>query len=508
MSAGVDPQDCCPRCGTPYLGLLKAGEPPSNRYCDVCKLTAAQAVELAQQDKAAHQQGEEELALEPLAGEEKPQSGSRPPRLAPPRHDSRQPTLWNRARWLSPRHGADAAKALAVRMAVLSALVIAGFFAYQVGWPYVKRTVAAALSSPPAKVKGQTAATHAARRVKSEPGPKRESQGPRTPDEATAPPSSVAAPVVESRDVVGLATTKAPATAPTETQDKPSDAPKTEPSAKPAAAPAKKTDDVVDDEDLEAKRTAGRAAKPEAVKGKATQKKDEPADAASVLGLGKKGVDQAAPAKAPTPVIAAGTEPAIVPFDAQKMDSGKDKSFTMMLANVLPGWHCKDVNNTNSSVGAKHRGRDGVLVLSPINDVLPVKLMAAIDVPLKSKVKLLFEVSSKDAGHEWLLSATVANAPIYQKVPIRTQDPLVWREVPLDLSECSGKRVEVVLETAMRPKTPANAYKEQTAYLRNIRLDWPGKPQGPQKPAEEPKAQPPAEEKKPQPPVEEPKTQP
>jgi hypothetical protein len=195
------------------------------------------------------------------------------------------------------------------------------------------------------------------------------------------------------------------------------------------------------------------------------------------------------------------------------MDSGKDKSFTQKLANVLPGWHGKDIHdedtydakgkNTNGTkLGTTHRGRDGVLEINPINDVLPAKLIATIEVPQKSQAALVFEVSSKDAVHEWLLSASIANLPLLQKVPIKTRPPQEWLEVPLNLAIWSGKRVEVVLEIAMRPKTLSQVYKEQVGYLRNIRLEWPGKPQAakPQTPVLEPKPQQPAEgTKEPQP---------
>ena len=400
-----------------------------------------------------------------------------------------------------------------MRVGSVLALLIAGILAYQIGWPYVKEKFRLALNTPAPKAapaQGESAAASASPSQKNEPRPRSYySQKPRTTQRSSAAPAAAVTPAPAKNSLAGTAAGPAPGKTPAETHEKVPDAPQPEPSAKPAVgrapnlsdgqddrptvAPAKTTDNVVDDEDLEAKKVARPPQSPATVGEKAAAKKDETADAAAVLGLRKKEPDTTDPSKAPAPAVVSDGDPAIVPFDAQKMDSGHDKSFSLVLANALPGWHSKDVNEKNSSVGITHRGRDGVLAINPINEILPAKLIASVDIPPKSKAKLLFEVSSKDGSHEWLLSVRIANAPILQKVPIRTQDPVVWQPVPLDLSMCAGKRVEIVIEIAMNlkpnPKTPQKTYTEQVAYLRNMHLDWPGKPQTPQKQAEEPKAQ-------------------
>ncbi|MGD0089975.1 MAG: hypothetical protein ABSE73_08650 [Planctomycetota bacterium] len=380
------------------------------------------------------------------------------------------------------------------------------------------------------KATGETAGSQTAS-SKKEARPKRLSERPPAQKKPPATPTGAAptAPAAETKDVdvVGLGPAKAPAA---ETQNKTPDAvpaaPESTPPAKAAAAPAKKAEELVDDVDdgaavapRKTKPAAGKekAAKPEpAGEAAATAGKDEPVDAASVLGLKKKEAVKAAPAKAPEPAAVLAAEPSFLPFDVDKMDSGKDKNFATRLIKVLPGWHGKNINDddtpdaqgksTNATkVGTTHRGRDGVLEINPINDTLAARLIATIEVPQKSKAKLLFEIASKDAAHEWLLSASVANTPIVQKFQVKTKKGLEWLEVPLDLSASSGKRVEVVLEVAMKPKTPSAAYKEQVGYFRNIRLEWPGKPAGAQAPGPAPKPPTPAVEPKPPPPAEEPK---
>ena len=151
----------------------------------------------------------------------------------------------------------------------------------------------------------------------------------------------------------------------------------------------------------------------------------------------------------------------------------------MQLNNVLPGWRCKDVNAANCAVGVPHRGRNDAVAVNPVNDVLPAKLIANFEIPAKLKTRLVFEISSKDGSHDWLLTARLSSVPMFQNITVKMKDPAAWQEVPLDMTAWAGKRVEITLEVAMRPKTKSDKYKEQLGYFRNVRLEWPGKSKTP-----------------------------
>jgi len=273
--------------------------------------------------------------------------------------------------------------------------------------------------------------------------------------------------------------------------------------AQPAPAPSepqKKTDVVdllnvtgprkaasarVDDDEPEAKTapktpaaTTDAAGTPATAPG-ATPEKKATADAADVLGLKKKDAQADDAGKPPAPLPVTATEPTIVPLDLNKLDGGMDRDFTMQLNSAFPGWRCKDVNATNCAVGLNHRGRPGAMAVNPVNDVLPAKLIANIEIPPKLRPRLLIEISSKDGSHDWLLTAKLASTAVFQSISVKMKDPNAWQEVPLDLSAWAGKRVEVILEVAMKPKTKSDKYKEQLGYFRNIRLDWPGKDKAP-----------------------------
>ncbi|MCY3023958.1 MAG: hypothetical protein NTW87_33685 [Planctomycetota bacterium] len=208
-----------------------------------------------------------------------------------------------------------------------------------------------------------------------------------------------------------------------------------------------------------------------------TEKKEE-ADAADALGLKKKDPKQgAAGAKAAGPAPVTATEPTILPVDLNAMSGGNDKAFTEQISRLLPGWRVKDINLANSAPNANHRGRAEAIGINPLNDVLSTKLSATMELPAKFKPRLVFEMASKDGGHEFFLAMKVWGAEVLPKSSVRTKDPLAWQEVAVDLSRWAGQRIEVVFEISIKTKTPQNKLKEQVAYFRNVRLDWPGKPQ-------------------------------
>ena len=78
----IEQKDRCPRCGTPFMSMLKAGE-PDTRYCYTCE-TATGSAAMASRLEAAADQGAQtdELELQGLEGAGA--SGEkRPGRMAP-----------------------------------------------------------------------------------------------------------------------------------------------------------------------------------------------------------------------------------------------------------------------------------------------------------------------------------------------------------------------------------------------------------------------------------------
>ncbi|HEY3319569.1 MAG TPA: hypothetical protein VGP72_03725 [Planctomycetota bacterium] len=199
--------------------------------------------------------------------------------------------------------------------------------------------------------------------------------------------------------------------------------------------------------------------------------KTKPVDALAVLKKDAKEEEKPATNVPPPPVL---TEPTIIPLDTAKMDPGSDRSFTEQIQGTLKNWRIKDAAKDNSSTSVTHRGKDGAICLNPPNDKLCAKLTATIEIPPKFKPKLKFEVSSKDAKHEWSLAVTVLQKPLVPRTPIRVPDEQGWIEVPVDLTPLAGKRVEVFIEVwTQQTKNPrALNMKEQLGYIRNIKLEW------------------------------------
>ena len=500
-----------------------------------------------------------------IPASQQPEQAAKAPQSAT---DATKPWVRFRTTSLSPGHGSDT-KNLVIGVIGLLVLAAVGILAYQMGKPTLEKSIEAAVKDlpthddinpappkkEPKKVYHPSKKTPAKAILPVPAGPPShlpeggvatglatdkagraaiQNQSPDTVTPAAIPPPVAVAPAPPAASPPPAPPAPSAAVAPAPPAASPPPAavapapPATNPLAVITMQERNKADDLVDDEDPGLKKIVPRKPKPAESKVQtanaepqvapvpipATAPDDEPPpDMKSVLGLKKKGKEPAtkmetpkAPEQAPAPVTVTATEPVVLPFDFEKLDGGQDKNYTSMLDSVLPGWHVKDINATNSSTSATLRKRDGVLAVSPINDVLPAQLKATIAVPPKCKACLAFEVASRDNAHEWLLSISLSNTPVYQKVSIRTRDPDAWQNVVVDLSAWAGKRVDVLMEIAMKPNTPAKVLREQVGYFRNIRLEWPGKKQAPPPKAEPP---PPAEEPKRPPPVEEPaRTQP
>jgi hypothetical protein len=209
-----------------------------------------------------------------------------------------------------------------------------------------------------------------------------------------------------------------------------------------------------------------------------------PADAMIGLGLKKAPVKEPEPdpfAKPKEIAAATSAEPIIAPVDFAKMDQTKEVGFSRGLN--MPGWRVRDVNVDNSKTIGEHRGRKDVLVLNPLNDQLPSKLIATIEIPkdyAQRRPVLRFEVSGKDGTHDWVLGVKALNIDIMQKQVIKTKD-INWIDTGVELAGLAGKRFEVSIECSMIPRTKQPKFAEQLCYIRNVRLEWNGKQPTPAK---------------------------
>lgn len=491
--AGAPPAVPVTQASTGMPGSQPGVPPTQGPSAGLASATAAPAA-------AAPTVGQTFLSAPPAAEPAQPVAA---PNAAPPA------AAWER--WRPPPKSAvsrtfDSAKALAGWAALIGILVLGGVVAYKVFWPWVADRYSE-VSKPTAQRAAvdnsdRTGATEssgerAAARAQSRKArkPKQETAEPAAAPAQTADGTRQSRPQEAAPAPVQAAAKEA---APTE----PAPAPAAKDAPRPAAEPAKKTESLADllgigkprasagaraeDDEAEAKAAAETAKKPAAPKGDAgsgappaaKEAKAEPVDALAALGLKKKDAEpagEAGAAKEPPASPVAAAEPTLAPLNLDKINDGPEKNFTVQINGQFPGWRAKDVNAANSMVGLNHRGRDGVVALNPVNDVLTAKLIATVEIPAKFRPRLLFEVSSKDSSHEWLLCVKAFGTPLIPQVPIKMKDPVAWQEVPIDLSRWSGQRVELTLEAAIKPKTKSDKFKEQIGYFRNMHLDWPRK---------------------------------
>ena len=247
------------------------------------------------------------------------------------------------------------------------------------------------------------------------------------------------------------------------------------------SGPRKAADAKPDDDDMPAK------AAPKAPKVTAAAPPQKPINAnpgknvpatLTVPGLVDKTVPDAAVA-VPAAVELSATEPTVMPFDIAKIDVS-ERTQAQQLAGLLPGWRVKDVHmddkpaESSNLSGTSHRGKEQVLVLRPVNDVLPARLLATVEIPAKFKVLrpfLVFEISTKDAAHDWALAVKAQNIQLMGKTKVKTSPTESWHTVFTDLSAFAGKRFEVVIEAHMTTKI-APKFKDELAYFHNIHLEW------------------------------------
>ena len=153
---------------------------------------------------------------------------------------------------------------------------------------------------------------------------------------------------------------------------------------------------------------------------------------------------------------------------------GNDRTMTDQLIVFLPNWRVRDANMPTSKIGEKHQGRENVVILNPLNDVLPAKLMATIEIPkgfAGSKPTLLFEISSAANGKDWGLGVKAMGVDMLARTKIKLPKDNPWQEVAIDLSALADKHFDVQIEVNSTTKHPKGTSLE-FGYIRNVRFEW------------------------------------
>ena len=182
---------------------------------------------------------------------------------------------------------------------------------------------------------------------------------------------------------------------------------------------------------------------------------------------------------APKVVAVTATEPTILPVELERI-SGNDKTMTEQLAAILPGWRVRDANKDNSKMGLKYPpvgpfARENTIALNPMNDVLPAKLIATVEIPKKfasQRPMLVFEVANPANGKEWYLSVKVLNTELLPKTRVKTTRDEPWMVIGVDLSALADKHFELEICAFSSNK---KVTKEMLSYIRNVRIEWAGK---------------------------------
>jgi len=206
----------------------------------------------------------------------------------------------------------------------------------------------------------------------------------------------------------------------------------------------------------------------------------KPVDTMVALGIKKKEPEKeekAPPKPGSEPVTA--TEPIFVPIDFSKLAATPETTSSQSINTMFPGWRARDFNTDFTQTTTYDvKGRKNVLMVNPMNDVLPAKLLSTIEIPASFASKrpvLLFELSVKDFAKPMFVSVKIMNIEAISKTPIRVSKDLPWVDLGVPLHALAGKRAEVSIEFLMPPRTKADKMKEHIACIRNLRLEWAGK---------------------------------
>jgi len=471
-------QDRCSRCGAPYISSLLPEETPETRYCYTCDSKVKK--ENSQTPPSAELDG----GLELQALDDSPTSGK----------DSRIPQFAPSAAHLNATSGFEFLKTAVLACSFV--LIAAGiYFALKskTSEPVastVPQNAAPVISvvAPPAK--SPVVSKTAIEKVKktSVPNlPKSESNplGTIGPAKYTgvaagdgsaleiksAPAQTTAHPSSENQDlsdIIGKAPRRRAAKIDEDDDD-------VKPLAKAKAEPrvAENTDAATPADPAEKKDEAAVAtADPDKPEKKdmireLMGKKDEPTKHEM-----EKKIDPFAP-KAPVPVTA--EEPTIMPANIEQI-GGNDKTMSEQLNAFQPGWHIRDAQFETSKIGISHQGRDNAIILNVMNDLLPAKLLATVEIPAKFAnfhPTLRFETSSTAVNKPWMLGIKAMNVDIYPKTRTVMTHAAPWQDVAVDLSGLAGKHFDLEIDMYSALKK-AKDIKLEVGIVRNIRLEWTG----------------------------------
>lgn len=169
------------------------------------------------------------------------------------------------------------------------------------------------------------------------------------------------------------------------------------------------------------------------------------------------------------------TEPTIMPLDIEKV-GGTDRTLTDQLVVFLPNWRVRDANFATSKIGEKYLNRESVIALNPLNDILPAKLIATIEIPknyASSRPTVLFEVGTGSGGKtpDWALGVKAMGVDVLQRTKIKLPKDAPWKEVVIDLSTLADKHFELQIEVYATTKHPKGTAPE-IGYIRNVRFEW------------------------------------
>ena len=212
------------------------------------------------------------------------------------------------------------------------------------------------------------------------------------------------------------------------------------------------------------------------------------------LGLKKKEPEKEdpKPGSKPAPVVITATEPTIVPIDFGKGDRNQETTFSESVNRILPGWRVRDLKLEASSASSEQRGRPECVSFQPLNDVLPTKFIATVEIPqsyAQKRPMLMFEASVKEgtakgSAKPMFISVKVTNLDvnprqqmeIFPKQMVKGTKEQPWLDSVVDLSMLAGRRAEIQIEVSVPPKTKPEVLKDYIGYVRGLRLEWAGKP--------------------------------
>ena len=180
---------------------------------------------------------------------------------------------------------------------------------------------------------------------------------------------------------------------------------------------------------------------------------------------------------APKIVSVTATEPKVMPLELDRI-AGNDKTLTQQVVVLFPDWRVRDAQFENSKIGIPHMGRDKVVSLTPMNDSLPAKLVATVEIPKSFALQrptLLFEVSNLVAtGKDWTLSVKAMGVEMLPKTKIKLTKDAPWQDMAIDLSPLADRHFDLQIEVSSSVKHPKGGATE-VGFIRNVRIEWVGK---------------------------------